>query len=374
MARKYAQHANQKASDAAGTGMVLAVLTWLAVSAVVVPLMRIYVKTSASEPGAIEQAVTYGRIVCLGSLGTFLEGCWSKVHQARGNMRLPMIAQIAGALVNVVLDPLLIFGIGPFPALGIAGAAYATVLGQCVSAVIVGVRGACKPPKVSDMRFYAKRIYHYGYLSIAMQMLYVVYIVILNVILAGFSDAAVTVLGLYYKAQSFFFIPLFGLQTCIVPLLSYNFTRRSYERCRETMRDALLVSLAFMAVGVLCFTLLPEQLLRLFSKSEEVIAIGRAAFPIIGSSFLAAVFSLMTPVFFQAIGNGLASLMLSLTRQIFVLVPVFWACSKISLDSAWIAFPVAELIAGALGMMLYVRQLSLWHLPLGVQHTAAKTR
>ena len=374
MARKYAQHANQKASDAAGTGMVLAVLTWLAVSAVVVPLMRIYVKTSASEPGAIEQAVTYGRIVCLGSLGTFLEGCWSKVHQARGNMRLPMIAQIAGALVNVVLDPLLIFGIGPFPALGIAGAAYATVLGQCVSAVIVGVRGACKPPKVSDMRFYAKRIYHYGYLSIAMQMLYVVYIVILNVILAGFSDAAVTVLGLYYKAQSFFFIPLFGLQTCIVPLLSYNFTRRSYERCRETMRDALLVSLAFMAVGVLCFTLLPEQLLRLFSKSPAVIAIGRAAFPIIGSSFLAAVFSLMTPVFFQAIGNGLASLMLSLTRQIFVLVPVFWACSKISLDSAWIAFPVAELIAGALGTMLYVRQLSLWHLPLGVQHTAAKTR
>ncbi|MCI5811797.1 MAG: MATE family efflux transporter [Clostridiales bacterium] len=361
-------------SDAAGTGMVLAVLTWLAVSAVVVPLMRIYVKTSASEPGAIEQAVTYGRIVCLGSLGTFLEGCWSKVHQARGNMRLPMIAQIAGALVNVVLDPLLIFGIGPFPALGIAGAAYATVLGQCVSAVIVGVRGACKPPKVSDMRFYAKRIYHYGYLSIVMQMLYVVYIVILNVILAGFSDAAVTVLGLYYKAQSFFFIPLFGLQTCIVPLLSYNFTRRSYERCRETMRDALLVSLAFMVVGILCFTLLPEQLMRLFSKSEEVIAIGRAAFPIIGSSFLAAVFSLMTPVFFQAIGNGLASLMLSLTRQIFVLVPVFWACSKISLNSTWIAFPVAELIAGALGMMLYVRQLSLWHLPLGVRRKPAKTR
>ena len=132
--------------------------------------------------------------------------------------------------------------------------------------------------------------------------------------------------------------------------------------------------LSYLIPGILCFTLLPEQLMRLFSKSEEVIAIGRAAFPIIGSSFLAAVFSLMTPVFFQAIGNGLASLMLSLTRQIFVLVPVFWACSKISLNSTWIAFPVAELIAGALGMMLYVRQLSLWHLPLDVRRKPAKTR
>ena len=157
-------------------------------------------------------------------------------------------------------------------------------------------------------------------------------------------------------------------------MISYNYTRADYRRCRDTVKCSVIFSLIIMAIGAAAFVLMPDALIRIFSKDADVLAIGHHAFPIIGSNFLPAVFSLIMSVFFQAIGNGLASLMLSLTRQFFVLVPVFWACSKISLNSTWIAFPVAELIAGALGMMLYVRQLSLWHLPLGVQHTAAKTR
>lgn len=365
MARKYAQQNPRRADATAGTGMVLAFLTWVVFAGLSVLIMRPYVRISAMTGStAIEDAVTYGTIVCVGSLGTFLEGCWTKVHQARGNMRLPMIAQIIGALINILFDWLLIFGIGPFPELGVAGAAYATVLGQWVSAAIVGVTAFRRPPSVAAMRQLAARIYHYGYSSIAMQMLYVVYIVVLNMILAGFSDAAVTVLGLYYKAQSFFFIPLIGLQTCIVPVLSFNFARKNHARCRDTMRLSLLISLAFMLIGIFCFTLLPEQLLRLFSKSEQVVAIGKVAFPIIGSSFLGAVFSLMMPVFFQAIGNGLTSLMLSLTRQIFLLIPIFWVCSKIGLNYVWIAFPASELIAGAIGLALYYRQLVIWELPV----------
>ena len=158
-------------------------------------VMRPYVKTSATEPGAVADAVSYGRIVCIGSLGTFLEGNWTKVHQSRGNMRLPMAAQILGALTNCILDPILIFGAGPIKAMGVSGAAYATVAGQVLAAVITGVKGYRKPPKLKRMLYYAGRIYHYGYSSIIMQLLYTVYILLLNIILSGFSDAAVTVLS-----------------------------------------------------------------------------------------------------------------------------------------------------------------------------------
>ena len=147
-------------------------------------------------------------------------------------MLLPMIAQIAGALVNIVLDPVLIFGWGAIPQMGVAGAAWATVLGQVTAAVITGVRGFRKPPALRRIWRYVKRILLLGYPSILMQAMYTVYIVALNFILASFSDAAVTVLGLYYKIQSFFFIPLFGLQTCIVPVLSYNYARANYARVR----------------------------------------------------------------------------------------------------------------------------------------------
>ena len=360
MARKYAQRSPQKAEEAAGTGFVLEIAEWAAFAVISTLIMWPYVMTSASEPAAIEQAVTYGRIVCIGSLGTFLESNWTKVHQSRGNMRLPMIAQVAGALTNVVFDPLLIFGIGPFPELGIAGAAYATVLGQCLSAVIVGISGYHRPPAFADMKHFANRIFHYGYSSIIMQMLYTVYIVALNMILAGFSDSAVTVLGLYYKAQSFFFIPLFGLQTCVVPVLSFNYARGNTARCRETMRDSIIISAVFMIVGILCFTLMPDKLMHLFSNSEQVISIGQKAFPIIGSSFLSAVFSLMMPVFFQAIGEGFTSLMLSLTRQIFCLVPIFWLLSKIGLDYTWLSFPISETIAGSIGLALYLKRINKW--------------
>lgn len=360
MAKKYAMGQEEKANAAAGTGMVLALCTWGLLASVSYFIMPAYVKTSASEPEALRQAVVYGRIVSVGSLFTLLEGNWSKVLQARGNMKIPMIAQIAGALTNVAFDPLLIFGVGPFPKLGVAGAAIATVAGQAVSAVIVGGFAFRRPPKMRAMGHYVRQIYRLGYSSIAMQMLYTVYILLLNIILNGFSDEAVTVLGLYYKAQSFFFIPLFGLQTCIVPVLSFNYARRDAARCRDTMRDSFVFSLAFMVVGVVCFVFVPEPLMRLFSRSDEVIRIGRTAFPIIGSGFLPAVFSLMMPVFFQAIGNGKTSLALSLTRQIVCLVPLFYLFSRIGLAYAWLSFPVSETISGTIGLILYFRELGRW--------------
>lgn len=353
MARQYAQKFPKQAEEAAGTGMVLALGTWFIFAVIAGIFMRPYVMTSAKNPEAVADAVIYGRIVCVGSIGAFLEGNWTKVHQSRGNMRRPMIAQTAGALTNIVLDPVLIFGIGPVPELGVAGAAYATVCGQIVAALITAFGGIRRPPEWRKMFQHAKQIYWFGYASIFMQALYTVYIVILNAILAGFSDSAVTVLGLYYKLQTFFFIPLMGLQTCIVPVLSFNYATKAYARCRETMKDSYLFSCVFMLLGTICFIFLPTELIQIFSRSSEVIHIGKTAFPIIGASFIPAVFSLMTPVFFQAIGNGKVSLLLSVMRQILCLIPIFWGLSLIGLSYTWFAFPISEVIVGVVGMMLY---------------------
>lgn len=360
MARKFAQGKREAADHAAGTGMVLEFITWIVFASVSFFLMEPYVMTSAKSPEAIADAVVYGNIVCIGSLGVFLEGNWTKVHQASGNMRLPMFAQIIGALINIALDPILIFGYGPIPEMGVAGAAYATVCGQMTAAIITGVRGYRRPPKPGRMLHYINRIYFYGYSSIIMQALYTVYIVALNIILAGFSDAAVTVLGLYYKLQSFFFIPLFGLETCIVPLISFNYTRGSYARCVDTMKATFYISAVFMLAGIISFTFFPQNLIGIFSDSREVHEIGAAAFPIISASFLPAVISLMLPVFFQAIGYGKTSLFLSLVRQIFCLIPIFWLFSLIGLNYTWIAFPASEIITDVIGLIFYVKVLRGW--------------
>lgn len=362
MARYYAEHQKEKANDTAGSGAVIAVILWLLFAIASSLIMRPLVRLTTSDEASVQYACTYGLIVCIGSLGTFLESIFSKVHQAEGNMMLPMIAQVAGALCNIALDPILIFGCGFVPAMGVAGAAYATVCGQVLAAVITGIRGFRRPPAFKRIAVYAKGIFKLGYPSILMQSLYTIYIFALNFILAGFCDEAVTVLGLYYKVQSFFFIPLNGLQTCIVPILSYNYTTARYDRVRLTLRYSVLITAAFMLVGTLCFEFIPAELLGLFSQSEKVLEIGSTAFRIIGTSFVPATFSLMLPIFFQAIGKGAPSVLLTLSRQIFCLIPIFFAFSFVGLPYTWIAFPAAELITGGIGILLYTKQVRYWKL------------
>ncbi len=356
----YAQNREERAHETAGVGSMLAFISWLMFAVISTVFMRAYVKTSAGSQEVVEYAVIYGKIVCIGSISLFMDGIWTKVHQAGGNMKRPMIAQILGALTNIVLDPVLIFGMGPVPEMGVAGAAYATVAGQTVAAAVTFYKGFYKIPPKEKILGYVKQIYSLGFPSIFMQILYTVYIVALNIILAGFSDSAVTVLGLYYKLQSFFFIPLIGLETCIVPLISYAYAQRDYGRCKGIMTDSFIFAGSFMIVGIICFEFIPAQLIQIFSSETSVIEIGVTAFRIIGLSFIPAVFSLLTPVFFQAIGGAIPSIILSLTRQIFCLIPIFWLMSKIGLNYTWIAFPSAEIITGGVGIFLYIRQLKKW--------------
>lgn len=361
MAKHYAMGRRGDADKTAGTGLFLELVTWAVFAVASIFVLEPYARLQASSEQAVTYCVEYGRIISVGSIGLFLESNWTKVHQAQGNMKTPMIAQIVGAAVNIVLDPVLIFGFGFVPEMGVKGAAIATVIGQCAAAVIVGVKAFRKIPSLKEARKYIKEIYRLGYPSILMQSLFTVYIFLLNTILGGFCDDAVTVLGLYYKAQSFFFIPLFGLQTCIVPVLSYNFNAGDIERCKKIFKTSLVISAAFMAVGIFAFEVLPVQVLKLFGAGDGVVAIGENAFRLIGLGFLPSVFSMMTPVYFQAIGASKTSTFLSVLRQLICLVPIFWAFSLIGLDYCWLSFPISETITGSVGMILYYRELKHFH-------------
>ena len=360
MARLYARGEIPKAKATAGTGMVLAVLMWALFAGISALVMKPYIRAMANAPEAIEYAYQYGMVVCIGSLGTFLEGVWSKVHQSHGNMVVPMIAQLAGAGANILLDWIFIFGMGALKPMGVLGAAIATVAGQFLSAIIVGVKGVHKPAKPRQAIELTKNIYSLALPSIVMQMMYVIYILVLNAVLTKFSDAAVTVLGLYYKLQTFFFIPMFGLQTCIVPVISYNFAQHNFTRAKKVMNDAMLITAVGMILGIICFEAFPKTFIGLFSKDEQVLAIGQTAFRIIGTSFIPVVFSLMIPMFFQAIGRSVPSIALSLIRQVLGLMPLFYAFSFIGLDYTWIAFPLAETMTTIVGVILYVDQLKKW--------------
>ena len=360
MAKLYAENKNDVADETAGCGIVTAFIMWFIFSVISIFVLKPYISMQSKTELARKFAYEYGMIVCVGSIGVFTEGIFSKILQAQGNMLLPTVAQVTGAVINVILDPILIFGWGFIPSMGVKGAAIATVIGQIVAALITGAKAFRKSPALKKYGYYLNKIFGYGYPSILMQSMFTVYILALNVILARFCDEAVTVLGLYYKSQSFFWIPLMGLQTCIVPVISYNYAIKRYDRIKSIMNCSFVVSAVTMLIGVLCFEFLPVPIISIFNKTERVLAIGKRAFPIIGLSFIPAIFSFMIPTLFQSIGRSFPSVFLTLLRQIFGLIPLFYLFSLIGLDYTWIAFPVAESLTAIFGMMFYFLQLKKW--------------
>ena len=341
----------KRSDDTAGIGTPLALVMWVLFAGVCFFLMPAYARMNTSSEEVIAMVVSYGRIVCVLSIGLFLESVWTKVHQAEGNMRVPMIAQIVGAVVNIVLDPFLIFGLCGLPKMGIAGAATATVVGQIAAAVIVMKGGCRKIPKLVVFPHQIKRIYKLGIPNILMQSAYTFYIFGLNLLLATFSDQAVTVLGLYYKWQAFFFIPLGAMQTCIVPVVSYNFAAGKYERCKKTLKVAIGFGVALMMIGVVLFETIPGQMLHVFSHDPEVIRIGVVAFRFIGISFVPLVSSLTFPVFFQALGHAATSSILTIIRTVFLFIPLAYLFSRFGLNWFWLTFPVTDSITTLAGYL-----------------------
>jgi len=353
MASKLGIGKSAEADEYAGIGTPLALVLWLLFALICWLIMPFYARMSTRSEAVIQDVVAYGRIVCLFSTGLFLESVWSKILQATGDMKTPMFAQIAGAITNIVLDPLLIFGLLGLPELGIAGAAVATVSGQFVAALIVAKKGFRKSPPLHVYPRHVKTVFRLGVPNMLMQSAYTFYILGLNLILATFSDQAVTTLGLYYKWQTFFFIPLGAMQTCIVPIVSFNYAAHNLERCKKTLITAVVFGLILMGAGALCFELIPVQMLRVFTADELVIAIGRVGFRWIGASFLPLVTSLIFPVFFQAVGFGLKSSLLTLFRTVVLFVPLGFLFSRLGLNWFWMTFPVTEILTSFLGFLFY---------------------
>lgn len=343
----------KEADEYAGVGTPLAIALWFLFALICWTIMPYYARMSTSSEAVIRDVIVYGRIVCVFSFGLFLESIWTKVLQSVGDMKTPMTAQIIGAVTNIVLDPLLIFGMLGLPKMGIAGAAAATVAGQIAAAAVVFKKGFRKPPQRSVYPRCIARIFRLGTPNILMQAAYTFYILGLNLILSTFSDQAVTALGLYYKWQTFFFIPLGAMQTCIVPIISYNYAARNIDRCRKTLSTAVLFGLVLMALGTVCFILIPTEMLKVFTSDTRVIEIGSVGFRFVGVSFLPMVTSLIFPVFFQAVGSAFKSSALTVIRTVILFVPLGFLFSRLGLNWFWMTFPVTEVLTSIVGMVFY---------------------
>ncbi len=353
MAAKLGISKKAEADVYAGVGTPLAIGMWILFAVVCWFIMPAYASMSTNSEAVIKDVIVYGRIVCVFSMGLFLESIWTKVLQANGDMKTPTIAQILGAITNIILDPILIFGMFGLPEMGISGVAIATVAGQMVAALVVCKRGYRKSPKKEVYPRHIAKIFQLGIPNILMQSAYTFYILGLNLILATFSDQAVTALGLYYKWQTFFFIPLGAMQTCIVPVISFNYAANNIERCKRTLMTAIRFGMALMALGTLCFVTIPTQMLSVFTSDAVVIEIGRVGFRFVGISFIPMVTSLIFPVFFQAVGFSLKSSLLTIIRTVVLFVPLGFLFSRLGLNWFWITFPVTEILTSIVGMIFY---------------------
>lgn len=338
------------------SGLVLGCVNYVVFTAASMALLRGYYALSSDQALVRTLGVQYAQIVLLGSLGQFLEANCTKILQARGNMVVPMAAQIVGALINVALDPLLIFGLWGLPELGIAGAAIATVIGQFAAMVITLIAVYRRPARGGRVTpGLCAQVYRAGLPSIVMQALYTLYIVGLNLILKQFTEDAVTVLGIYYKLQTLFFIPLFGLEQVILPVISFNYGAAKPARVRETLRCAMAISCGVMVLATAVFLLWPRQLLGIFSDSAAIFAIGVQALRAIAVSFVPAGAVMMFTAYFQGVNRGRATIAVTILRQVLLLVPLAWVLHFFGLRRVWYTFTLTEVLTLALALVLYRR-------------------
>ena len=351
---------NQTMADrAANTGIFLSLCSFVLFSRTFFEIQ------AAGEPIIVEYGTEYATI-CLGlSIGIFSQFCFERLLQSTGRTTLAMVTQLTGAVINIIMDPILIFGYFGFPRMEVAGAAAATVLGQIVAAIMAVVMNLkCNPDvniRLREIRWnghVAGEIYRVGFPSIVMQSIGSVMVFGMNKILFGFTKTATAVFGAYFKLQSFIFMPVFGLNNGMVPIVAYNFGAGRMDRVKKTVKLAVCTAVAIMAVGLAIFQLAPELLLSFFDASEEMLEIGSVALRIISLSFLLAGFCIIAGSVCQAIGNPFYSLIVAVARQLVVLLPVAWLLSRSGrLELVWVAFPVAELMSLTLSAIFLRRTL-----------------
>ena len=301
----------------------------------------------------INLGTEYIRIIMLGSIAMFFPMIANNILRGEGNTFAPMITMLIGAIINIILDPFLIFGLWGFPALGVAGAAYATILARFISGIFIAYilfsdNNQLKL-KMKDFQFDSTiiyKIYKVGFPAMVMQLLASIMILGANWILSQYHQLAIAAMGIYFRLQSFVFMPVFGLTQGYMPIIGYNYGHNKPERMKKTIKYGFIVAISFTSIGLLLFQIFAEELIHLFNKDPDLIKIGATAlkrisiaFPIIGPAIIGS-------TTFQAIGKGMPSLLLSFLRQIILLLPIMYLLGEYyGLETLWYAFPISETIA-----------------------------
>lgn len=359
LSRSLGEKKFEQANKVANNGVFLAVLSYIAFLILGIIFSRRFFQWQTDIKDIVDGGYSYLIIVTTCSFGMYGQIVFEKLMQSTGKTIFSMTTQLTGAIVNIVLDPILIFGLFGFPKLGISGAAIATVIGQ-ICGMSLGIylnTTKNKEIKVEVKNFRPslrtiKEIYAVGIPSIIMASIGSVMTFGLNKILLVFSSTATAVFGVYFKLQSFIFMPVFGINNGMVPIIAYNYGARNKDRLMKTVKISIMYGISIMLIGLVIFQVFPKELLSLFNASDKMISIGVPALRTISISFLFAGYCIVVSSMFQALGNGVMSMIVSLVRQLIVLLPVAYLLSKSgNLNMVWWAYPIAEIASVCLSLI-----------------------
>jgi putative MATE family efflux protein len=361
ISRRLGEKHQEEADSAATHGIILGIFNWILFFLIGLFFSRPFIQCFSSDAALVKMGTQYMSIVCMASLGVFIEINIEKILQATGNMIYPMVFQLIGAVSNIILDPLFIFGLIGFPKMGVAGAAAATVIAQTLSMAVALTVLFTKDHAVT-IQFHGFRlnprtirnIYSVGFPSIIMQSIGSVMAVGMNAILIAFTPTAVAVFGVYFKLQSFVFMPVFGLMQGVMPILGYNFGARKRSRLMKAVTISTVTALAIMTAGTVVFLAVPDRLLRIFNATQNMLDIGIPALKTICLSFIPAAVGISFSNVFQAIGHGFSSLLISVLRQMVVLLPVSFFLARFGLSYVWCAFPLAETVSLIASVFIFI--------------------
>lgn len=359
LGEKNQDHVNQTAVNSVFIFLVTAVIFMIAG----LTLSNLFFNVQTTNTEIVNAGTQYSMIVVGCSIGLFCQFLFERLLQATGRTLFTMVTQGLGAIINIILDPIFIFGLCSFPKMGVAGAALATITGQiiaCLLALFFNLKFNhdihFKFKRFRPNAHIVKQIYSVGIPSIIMQSIGSVMTFGMNTILITFSTTATAVFGVYFKLQSFVFMPVFGLNNGMIPIIAYNLGAKQKKRMFDTIKLAMIYATGMMIIGVIFFETIPQTLLGFFNASEAMIKIGTPALRIIAIHFIFAGFSIVCSATFQAVGKGTYSLLTSLIRQLLVLLPCAYVLSLTgNLDLIWLCFPIAEIFSAVTSFILMKR-------------------
>lgn len=368
LAKSLGQDDREKASKVAGNAIFLGIVIYVVFLLFGLFGVRFYISTQTSNPMIFDMAVDYLSICCIASMGIVFFSIFEKLLQAAGHSMYSTIAQIAGAVANIILDPIMIYGLFGCPEFGVNGAAYATVIGQCLSWILALIFHLKVNKEITNGVKYmkpsgkiVKEIYAIGLPAIIAQALMSVMTYGLNIILVTISETMVTAYGLYYKIQQFILFAAFGLRDAITPIVSFSHGMRNKSRIYEGIKHGMIYTFAIMLIGTIAVEILAVPFSKVFGLAGETQVLCISAMRIISISFVFAGANIAFQGIFQALDGGLESLIVSVCRQFIFVLPVAWIFTQLihkSVDFAWViwlTFPIAEIVSAAIACLLMQR-------------------